>query len=201
MARDHEPYAKALAALRERIASGVLNGGDPVVVMLEAEALDLSPTPLREALARLEGEGLVRRVHRGGYRVAHLGAGEIAEHYRFQAGLVSTALASGPVRVQGPERRPSTASEASDALAGLLGDVVRGTGDRALLAAWLASTGRLERVRRREAARLDGLVEEHRRVSAALAAGTGQARTAAAGAYDRRVEAAGRLSDPAASMG
>ncbi|WP_122464972.1 GntR family transcriptional regulator [Brevundimonas lutea] len=199
MARDHEPYAKALAALRERIASGVLNGGDPVVVMLEAEALDLSPTPLREALARLEGEGLVRRVHRGGYRVAHLGAGEIAEHYRFQARLVATSLALAPPPVSA--RSPTTPAEASEALAGLLGDVVRGTGDRALLAAWLASTGRLERVRRREAARLDGLVEEHRRVSAALAAGTGQARTAVAGAYDRRIEAAGRLSDSAASTG
>lgn len=62
---DHV-YEELLAALMD----GRLEPGAVVSIDGTARELDVSPTPVREALARLEHTGMVRRVALKGYRVA-----------------------------------------------------------------------------------------------------------------------------------
>ena len=62
---DHV-YEELLAALMD----GRLEPGAAVSIDGTARDLDVSPTPVREALARLEHTGMVRRVALKGYRVA-----------------------------------------------------------------------------------------------------------------------------------
>lgn len=64
---DHV-YEALLAALMD----GRLEAGTPVSIDGMARELDVSPTPVREALARLESTGMVRRTALRGYRVAPL---------------------------------------------------------------------------------------------------------------------------------
>ncbi len=58
------------AELLESLMDGRLAPGAVVSIDGTARDLDVSPTPVREALARLEHTGLVRRVALKGYRVA-----------------------------------------------------------------------------------------------------------------------------------
>ncbi len=64
---DHV-YEELLASLMD----GRLEPGTAVSIDGTARDLDVSPTPVREALARLEHTGMVRRVALKGYRVAPL---------------------------------------------------------------------------------------------------------------------------------
>ena len=59
-------YAEILA----RLMDGHLKSGDPLSIDGTARDLGVSPTPVREALARLEATGMVIRAALRGYRVA-----------------------------------------------------------------------------------------------------------------------------------
>lgn len=55
-----------------RLMDGDLRSGDPISIDGMARELGVSPTPVREALARLESTGMVTRAALRGYRVAPL---------------------------------------------------------------------------------------------------------------------------------
>lgn len=63
-------------AILESLMDGRLEPGASVSIDGTARDLDVSPTPVREALARLEHTGLVRRVALKGYKVAPLFSAE-----------------------------------------------------------------------------------------------------------------------------
>ena len=63
---NRQVYEELLTALMD----GRLEPGAAVSIDGTARELDVSPTPVREALARLEHTGMVRRVALKGYRVA-----------------------------------------------------------------------------------------------------------------------------------
>jgi DNA-binding GntR family transcriptional regulator len=66
--------------LMELLLGGTLQSGDPVSIDGTARYLGVSPTPVREALARLESTGNVVRVAMRGYRVPEMpDAKEIAD--------------------------------------------------------------------------------------------------------------------------
>ncbi|SEH54021.1 DNA-binding transcriptional regulator, GntR family [Mycolicibacterium rutilum] len=66
--------------LMELLLDGTLHSGDPISIDGTARHLGVSPTPVREALARLESTGNVVRVAMRGYRVPEMpGAKEIAD--------------------------------------------------------------------------------------------------------------------------
>lgn len=78
-------------ALRELITDGHISPGTPLRQRQLAEQFDVSYTPVREALRRLESEGLVvTDVHRGAF-VARTESEELEENYRILAALESLA--------------------------------------------------------------------------------------------------------------
>ncbi len=92
MARNRDPFTQALSSLRDRILSGALRGGCPVIVQDEARRLQISTTPIREALARLNGEGLVERATSGGYVTMRLDAPAVRDRYAMQGHYLHFAI-------------------------------------------------------------------------------------------------------------
>ncbi|MEX2541219.1 MAG: GntR family transcriptional regulator [Trueperaceae bacterium] len=68
-------------ALRSALLARTFAPGSKLIVRELAEHLDLSPTPVKEALTTLAKEGLVRSEARRGFFVQQLGARDIAEIY------------------------------------------------------------------------------------------------------------------------
>jgi DNA-binding GntR family transcriptional regulator len=69
------------AELRELIFSGQLRPSDRLVETEVAARLNVSRTPIREALQKLRADGLVVDAPRGGYEVADLSPEYIVDHY------------------------------------------------------------------------------------------------------------------------
>lgn len=81
-----------LDTLRRAILDGRLAGGTRLVQSEIADALDVSTTPVREALRDLAAEGLIRLdAHRGGV-VHELSLGELQEIYHLRVLLEPEAL-------------------------------------------------------------------------------------------------------------
>ncbi|MBM4433569.1 MAG: GntR family transcriptional regulator [Chloroflexi bacterium] len=72
------------ASLRQSILRGELRPGERLQQERLAERLGVSRIPLRDALRRLESEGLVRIDARKGAQVAELTAGDVREIYEFR---------------------------------------------------------------------------------------------------------------------
>lgn len=85
------PFGVALAAIRKRLRSGRLVQGEQLMARDLARELRLSPTPVREALSRLAGEGLLED-RRGGYFAWRLDAVDLVELYDLQCGYLRMAL-------------------------------------------------------------------------------------------------------------
>jgi DNA-binding GntR family transcriptional regulator len=94
-----DPYASKgdviFESVREMIIRGDMLPGEPLRQRDLAARFNVSPTPVREALQRLEAEGLVRSVLHQGSRVAELEDDEQEESYRILAMLepLATSLA------------------------------------------------------------------------------------------------------------
>ena len=92
--RSRDPFGLALAEIRGRIRAGEVLPGRPLVVDDLARDLQLSHTPVREALAYLTGEGLVvgREGRARGYAVSPLGASELGDLYRLHLSQIAFAI-------------------------------------------------------------------------------------------------------------
>ncbi|AYV48616.1 hypothetical protein CFHF_19620 [Caulobacter flavus] len=90
MGRDRDPFDRTFETLRQRLTQPDAVRGAPLAVIPLAQALGVSPTPVREALAKLSGEGLVVRTA-GGYRGLALDRGSLADRYDLAAILAIAA--------------------------------------------------------------------------------------------------------------
>jgi DNA-binding GntR family transcriptional regulator len=102
MSLDDRPLPDQIYdAVRARIVSGALAPGKPVRQDTLAAELGVSKIPVREALTRLEGEGLVIANPRRGYEVSALSAAEAEDVFdlRLRIEPAAAALAS---RLAGP---------------------------------------------------------------------------------------------------
>lgn len=79
--------------LRQAIFEGQLKHGDRLVEKELGERLQVSRTPVREALRKLEVEGLVNRLPRKGLVVRGITADDIIEIYAIREALETTAIA------------------------------------------------------------------------------------------------------------
>ncbi|MFJ6024266.1 hypothetical protein ACIQC9_06685 [Brevundimonas sp. NPDC092305] len=135
MTRRRDPFMQALESLRSRAEQGVYVPGTPVVIMDEARRLNLSTTPVREALVWLCGYGLVERSPMGGFLAPRLDPAIVRDRFAFRLQCVLNSLSrSGhsPAREQGlGGSDPSGADLAAQMLR-----AVRGTGNAALTDAY-----------------------------------------------------------------
>jgi len=153
-----EPFHVAISAIRERLQSGALPPGARATAVDLADELGLSTTPVREALSRLAGEGLLEDRRGQGYFVQRLGALDIADLYR--RSLAHLLIALEPRRSGRLPSQPSTetAGQASEAPFDAVANVEDGfrrwvgaTGSRLLVGAFRVVQIQLGPVRRVEA--------------------------------------------------
>ena len=95
--------------VRKRILEGLIAPGSPVRQDAIAEELGVSKIPLREALGRLEQDGLLSSNPNRGYAVRPLSAGEAAEVFELRLKIEPGAAADGS-RLASPEQRTAAAA-------------------------------------------------------------------------------------------
>ncbi len=83
--------AEAYRIIRQRILDNVYPAGYRALEREFADDLGLSRTPVREALLKLEAEGLIELIPRHGARVLPVSAGDMAEIYQVLGALESMA--------------------------------------------------------------------------------------------------------------
>jgi DNA-binding GntR family transcriptional regulator len=87
------------AALRELIMNGEFHAGDSLRQRDLAERFNVSATPVREALRRLESEGLVSHSPHAGVSVVEVDYGATMENFRIRAALEGLAVELAAERV------------------------------------------------------------------------------------------------------
>ncbi|GHH78098.1 GntR family transcriptional regulator [Streptomyces sulfonofaciens] len=118
----------AYAELRGRILSGALAPGSRLAQYELAESLNMSITPLREAVRRLSSEGLVDVETHRDVRVAAINSAEARELFEVRLSLDPTA-----VQLAAAHRTPQDVTAIRTALENLL-PVTRQWGEEALAA-------------------------------------------------------------------
>lgn len=94
---------RAVIELREKILSGELQGGMRLFEVPLAEALDISRTPVREALSRLAEEGLLDRLPNGGFVVRRFGYADVIDSIELRGVMEGTAARLAAERGVRPE--------------------------------------------------------------------------------------------------
>lgn len=92
MSLNRDQFAVVLARLRAGFREGGWVDGEPLTVNDLATALGVSATPVREALSRLAGEGLVEDRRGKGYYARRIDGVDLKDLYRAQEVLASAAL-------------------------------------------------------------------------------------------------------------
>ena len=85
--------------LRSRIVNFTLLPGDRVSDKEIANELAISRTPVREALVRLSGEGLVQAIPNRGFRVKVFTLKEIEDLYTFRESLENSIYSLGHFQI------------------------------------------------------------------------------------------------------
>lgn len=109
--------ADAYHSIRRWIVEGHLRPGERLVEQRLAEELDLSRTPVREALRMLQSEGLVAFEPNRGARVRELTRSDIADRYELRGRLEAMAAELAAVRATPEERRALEDADAAFAAA------------------------------------------------------------------------------------
>ncbi len=92
--------------LREAIVRGNVGPGSRMVENRIASAMGISRTPVREAIHKLEREGLLKKLPRGGFVVLGLGPEDIEETFGIRGVLESYAARLAAVKHEASELIP-----------------------------------------------------------------------------------------------
>jgi DNA-binding GntR family transcriptional regulator len=99
-ARPYRPLsADAYEALREAILTGRLAPGERLVEAEVARQMGVSRAPIREAIRKLERDGLVEYIPRRGTVVVKLSPEEVRDAYYLRAHLEAYAIRRAAVRI------------------------------------------------------------------------------------------------------
>jgi len=168
LTQNRHQFAFVVAGLRERLRSGASVQGQALTVNDLAGEFGVSATPVREALARLAGEGLVEDRRGSGYFAWRMDVSDLTDLYRAQETLTLAALgtlvrcAAGSVAPTSGCSLPMATTGTPVALSegavdgllfweGLTSRVAREAGHRFLLGAQQRLADRLAPARRMEA--------------------------------------------------
>jgi DNA-binding GntR family transcriptional regulator len=111
------PTSDAVVAhIIDLLFSGALRSGDRIDLDALARDLDISRVPIREALAQLERDGLVRTRHHRGAFISAFGPGTIREAFELYA------LLSGLTSLRVAKRRDKTVLESLTTIESMLHD-------------------------------------------------------------------------------
>jgi DNA-binding GntR family transcriptional regulator len=119
---------QAYDLMRERILTGSLPGGAPVRQDAIAVELGVSKIPLREALTRLEQDGLLSSFPNRGYVVRAMSAAEAEEVYELRLKIEPDAAAEACLKVSEADQEAAEATLSALELA-----LERGDGDHMIL--------------------------------------------------------------------
>jgi Bacterial regulatory proteins, gntR family len=197
MAADHvEPFHTALSTLRERLQGAVYPPGARITAVDLADDLRLSTTPVREALSRLAGEGLVEDRRGQGYFIRQLSAADIADLYRMS--LANLLIAHEPHRAsrgasEAGARPVAPPPGAIEAVERLFGQWTLQTGSRALISAFRILQIQLGPVRRLEPRVLEDLDAEAQGLAAASLTAPADRLARLRQFHGRRIRVADRL--------
>lgn len=145
--KERDAYQLAVSALVERIGAADAGWGAPLVVTDLAGDLGLSPTPVREALARLAGEGVIEHRPGRGYFTPSPAVEDIVELYGLHRRLILWALEIPASGAAGARPLP----EDSGGLERSFARVVDGAGDGLLSRTFRRTLLQLRPVRAMEA--------------------------------------------------
>ncbi|ETX14274.1 GntR family transcriptional regulator [Roseivivax halodurans JCM 10272] len=96
-------FTRALIEARSLIIDGSLPAGERLTETALAERLDLSRTPVRQAMDRLVDEGLLERIDTGGCRVARFTMADLVDAIELRGVLEGTAARLAAERGAVPE--------------------------------------------------------------------------------------------------
>lgn len=163
----------ALGMLRGRLRDGAYVLGEPLTIVDLARDMGLSPTPVREALSRLAGEGLVQDRRGRGYFAWRLDVADLVELYALNLLHLIGALAGdqGPIIRHAPRTWAQATLGENLAEAGplrglaifselLFDRVIAEGGNRALVNSYQSVADRLGPARLAEPDVLDGMADE-----------------------------------------
>lgn len=97
--RSKSLYEQTYQALRASILSGELVGGDRLVETQLAEKLQVSRTPIREALRQIQQEGLIVAEPGGGLRVVSVSTEDVIHLYDCRLALEQVAVAGAIIHI------------------------------------------------------------------------------------------------------
>lgn len=95
---------RATYELRQRILQGGLPGGTRLYEVALSEELQISRTPVREAMSRLAEEGLLERAPGGGFQVRSFSLDDVLDAIELRGVLEGTAARMAAERGAAPER-------------------------------------------------------------------------------------------------
>ena len=174
MFRERDPFGRALTTLRDQLRRGAYGQGQPLGIAQLARDFELSPTPVREALSRLAGRGLVEDRRGRGYFTPRLDVLDVTELYDLSGLHLGQALADLDLAARRPLEDDGAARAALQAVRtgpdprealgayseALFDQIVRAAGNRTLAACHAMTADRLGPVRRVEPLVLAGVPEE-----------------------------------------
>lgn len=184
MPRARDPFSLALDDIRDRVMRGVYGPGAAVVIIEESRRLNLSTTPVREALAWLCGEGLLERAPRAGYLAPRLDAALLRDRFWLRLRTLTTSLEL--TADLGTTAAPEADVDGDRAVRDLFDRLVRATGNRALVEAFQRVDAQLRTLGDAEARVFGDLVEEAQALMRVEAAGSRDELAAGVAAYHRR---------------
>lgn len=155
-------FARAYRMIRTVIGRST-DPGQRLLVGDFTRATGLSPTPVREALSRLVGEGLIEERRGGGYYVPRLDARDVVEFYAVARALALAAVAEGGGGPGAQRTRRIAASqgdvpaEAEGRIAYWFERIAIASGNRLLASETYRLNGRMAGIRRAEIAVMAGL--------------------------------------------
>lgn len=194
---------KAYKAISRWILTRRLAGGQTIVEGRLAEQFAISRTPIREALLRLEAEGLLVKQASGSYTVRRITASEFFQSMRVRALLEpeAAALAAGRVRPEDLQTLRSRIANLADAplqeeehweADDRLHDLIAGASGNPVLARLIGDLRRTTRLLEvvEPLDRVAADAEEHTRILDAIEMGDRRAARRAMASHLRNVERA-----------